>query len=443
MKNAVRRSGVAKVTVLRSTRSAPIVGEHLGSFAGFLGRAYREYDYYTGIYDGLEFIARNFLCDSTTNDTCAREQHEILTKNDILKTGPLGREVLKWHWQLEYDPNPHRAAAPDSLSEDAQIADRLRLLTTIHNAMFPLRSRQFEIPCGKRLLEEQLCKTGLDKVVDAIRNDPKSILAARRLSDWCKAHQKESAAGECTVDPQFMAFLEHPVKELNRAAVRVLSNLWDAENMAKEQTGASDYSAWVEFASAYYRSTDYSYRRGLEFNPSSAMRDSRTSSAKVLTWVNYALPNELLLFGVYPGDPRKLERTSDDKRRVNTILLAWQPVVWFAGKGGSIRTRVEVFRGRFAAPSDEGVWAAAPGVTLRTYEKMPWLFTSFEIGGLYTRHIFSEVTPIGAGRRMQWTATLRGVNDRIVISYRWAKGRPYTLAFGVSDVNGLAYWILR
>ena len=52
-------------------RALPVVGQHLGAFAAFLGRPFREFDFYVGVYDALTFFAREACeVDSLADPVC-------------------------------------------------------------------------------------------------------------------------------------------------------------------------------------------------------------------------------------------------------------------------------------------------------------------------------------------------------------------------------------
>ena len=45
-----------------TTRGLPLVGELFAHFGAFLGRPFREYDFYVGVYDAMHFAAAASLC---------------------------------------------------------------------------------------------------------------------------------------------------------------------------------------------------------------------------------------------------------------------------------------------------------------------------------------------------------------------------------------------
>jgi hypothetical protein len=301
--------GAAKAKMYLSSRSAPIMGEQLSSFGAFLGRAFREYDFYTGLYDGLEFVARNFVCASqpgadqppkdavaaevarATEDACTRRVHLALTDRNVFGIDDLAAEVLSWHRAVEYpDHRPvtdvtndqradgNGASTTRTLAGDDLTPRRRTLLAGIHHAMSPLRTKPFEQECTRRNdpIASRLCVTRLDEVLERLADDEQVKEAAQSLAEWCDAKGNADAKqhGECTADKEFAALVRSPRKQMHRLVERALTNLQDAEDSIKDRPGDEpQHSAWVEAAFMQYRAASFRYRTGFrgkrfEVNPS-------------------------------------------------------------------------------------------------------------------------------------------------------------------------------
>lgn len=63
--------------ILITSRFAPVTGNMLGYFGAFLDKAFREYDYYAGIYDAIYVIA-NYHCERNRNQRCLSERTQSL-----------------------------------------------------------------------------------------------------------------------------------------------------------------------------------------------------------------------------------------------------------------------------------------------------------------------------------------------------------------------------
>lgn len=52
--------------IVHTTRAYPAAAEHFHELSGFLGRPFRDHDFYLGIYDGLRFAAQQLICSDPT-----------------------------------------------------------------------------------------------------------------------------------------------------------------------------------------------------------------------------------------------------------------------------------------------------------------------------------------------------------------------------------------
>lgn len=66
--------------ILLTTRFAPITGNMLAYFGAFLDKAFREYDYYAGIYDAINVIA-SYHCERTRQKRCLSKLTKSLYQN--------------------------------------------------------------------------------------------------------------------------------------------------------------------------------------------------------------------------------------------------------------------------------------------------------------------------------------------------------------------------
>src|SRR2546429_9248942 len=74
----------ARENIKATERRFLVVGERLGSFAAFLGRPFREYDFYLGIYDALSFFAREACRGSGTESPCVESRlHDLVETNGL------------------------------------------------------------------------------------------------------------------------------------------------------------------------------------------------------------------------------------------------------------------------------------------------------------------------------------------------------------------------
>ena len=75
-----------QVRLLSSSRFYPLTGDYIEHFGAFFDSAYRRFDYYAGVYDGVINVANNFCLDKPDPETCrAEESKNILTTLNIKK----------------------------------------------------------------------------------------------------------------------------------------------------------------------------------------------------------------------------------------------------------------------------------------------------------------------------------------------------------------------
>src|SRR2546430_4042438 len=91
-----------------------VVGERLCSFAAFLGRPFREYDFYLGIYDALSFFAREACRGSGTDSPCVERRLHDLVETNALDWGAdrLPRTVLRSLYQREWQGAGNTTVTP-------------------------------------------------------------------------------------------------------------------------------------------------------------------------------------------------------------------------------------------------------------------------------------------------------------------------------------------
>lgn len=111
-------SGNGDRKILLTSRHPPITGEFLAHFGAFIDEAFREYDYYAGVYDAIINIAR-YRCYRQNNNTdensdeynhCMAEQAHLVYDGLFSTTDPqksaLARAMIAQLAQHEYESTP-------------------------------------------------------------------------------------------------------------------------------------------------------------------------------------------------------------------------------------------------------------------------------------------------------------------------------------------------
>ena len=438
---------VARLDVNLSTRSMPIFGEYLNSFAGFLGRPLREYDFYSGVYDGLRYVAEHIVCSNAPADsvrTCAERQHSRLVETNALELSTPARAVLQWHHDREYRGvvAPSKAVGPQPDSATA-------ILRAIDIAAEPLRTRPLERYCPRiraNLLGQALCTASLDDVLQTLKRDQDFVKRISAARDTCERDAALRARGACVASEEFVRFIENPTAHLNTLVDRALRNLQDAEDALKDRyDGMPQYSAWTELAHMTYRAHDYRYRRGLEINPSSALWDGTKASRFAGSFFLGGLaPNYIVFWG--RGRSAAVRTPSDSGfRRTQGVSSAfgWHPLVYHTGKGISVASVLEVSSFDDYTASRRKRYDLAPGIGVMSHGPLlPLALSSIELSLLTSRHTLKSIAD-GFGYEPVVQLTGRALFDKVQIGVRTSRRRGTAVQLGISDVNGILYWILR
>src|SRR5207245_10485431 len=119
----------ARENITTSARGFLVVGERLGSFAAFLGKPCREYDFYLGMYDALAFFAAEGCRGGVTDSLCVKRRlHELVETNALdFGAGPLPRTVLRSLYQREWQARAAPDPPPTGRDPTAPPPDAVRL----------------------------------------------------------------------------------------------------------------------------------------------------------------------------------------------------------------------------------------------------------------------------------------------------------------------------
>jgi len=450
--------GAARATLLRSSRSAPIVGEQILGFGAFLGRAFREYDFYLGVYDGLELVARRLLCpapDSASDRACTQRTLDRLLHERAFQLDWLADTVVRWHHRAEREAGrvePVRVpAVHDGMPVDSL---RLVLLAAIHNAFIPLRTGPFERPCVARhdLIRSTICGTRLDQFLGSLGRNDRALAAARRLRDWCNrpAQRDVRRRGECSADDELVDLLEDYRRHLHVLVTRALRHLDEGERrIVASQQGDKDYTWATTLALAQYGSFSYRYRRGLggtgiEINPSSARVETGSASALLRSVaIGVLVPNYLLfLGGGFPlGDVDA--PASDVRARSIALGAGWRPLVVRLAQPFYLAMPLEYSTYAVNVDPEDRHHDLAFGVGLGTHAPPIQLASSLEAGVLWSRHLFNLEPDRALPRRPILNLSMRLLAERFQLSARFNPSLGWTMGVGLSDVNGLLYWATR
>lgn len=447
------RATTAKPWLMLSSRRAPIVGESFYSFGAFLGRPFREYDFYSGIYDGLEFVARHLVCprpgpkdDATGLDRCTAQVHARFVTDDLMGLTEVGRTVVSWHSDAEYAPplgtrdgpsaRPGAAVATADLDEDGA---RLVLLRLIHDA---LAERLTDDRCtsGRGLIPDLLCPGGLEHVLTRLssKSAPSGGITPGRAADFLRTRctPDAMALGECTVDQAFRALMRRPKREVYALVRRAIRNVERGERSARG-SGAHALAFPSKVAYSLFRSTTMRYRDGtigpFELNRSSSALGADNFRAALATGVGVLAPNYLHNIVI--------------NNRPDQSAFGWQPVSWILSDKAYLNSQLELFLTDLDSDtlfstrvSDHVGWGASIGTFALPRLRIVGRPTSIDAGVFRLPKSFPA--DFRSERRYAFRLSTRLIADKIMVTFL-ANSKMRSVSFGISDLNGIAYWILR
>lgn len=265
------------VAVRLTSRGHPIVGEHLGAFAGFLGRPFREYDFYVGVYDALHFAVKTYACATAPegSDCIPRRLHHVI-RNSGLPYGEIAPPVLDWLFRREFPA--YAAEAPPAWPRDTAEAKRVRVLLALARA----NDTQYKVAdptlCrGANVPGQVLCRGGFLELLDAWKADTVPVRAIVR--DWVRECRRSPGRDTtCAADEGLLKLIDDPVRFTANTIDLVLDRMQDVERAVQRDmlAGRRDSAVHIRSAepiaealTAFYRARPLRPVNGAEWNPSS------------------------------------------------------------------------------------------------------------------------------------------------------------------------------
>jgi predicted acylesterase/phospholipase RssA len=397
-----------------TSRALPIYGDHAGAFAAFFGRPLREHDFYIGAWDGLRFVASEFVC---------QERAELAQRRCIVDR--LREEVEGRHgfpvdpagqllWRAMFVAEFGDAVRPPGLNDRPSAADSVLLDLFAQN--LSLLERGADGDCTALApLHASLCATGMERALRGLSERTRAQVRAWAEEDACRSEDGFLGQG-CRAEPSFVRLLEDPGHYTERLTEDVLERVRLVE-LSSRQRGEPGREWQVRLGQMVYRSTaDRSKRLLFEMDPSTIPdRDQRP----LVRLLHYGMPyywmSALLDDGSELGwRPRfHLERGWVLDGTLGLILWrGWEPRLAL-GIGPSYK----------AAP-----WATLNASLLRVSSTRPWR---------------------DEGEQWGMEASMRVLTDKLSLSVRWLPdnrtqllgGDDVGFYVGLSDLNGLVYML--
>jgi len=274
--------------IVHTSRAFPAVAAHLLHFGGFMGRPFRDHDFYLGIYDGLRFAAEQLLCaDPVARDAAppaASCVDSVLTHTVIpaveralpdAQPIPLVREFARCEslgWRDDACTFP-----PDTLTRDPLLRARYRVEATIARANQQMlhytpppkdttRPRQ----CGPRACD--------GFVASIVWNDDFGVLLSSLAADtgyrsairtmhaltkpvcWGREAAWGSPDPTCPADSAFARLVNDPETVLDFALRWELRRLSEIEE--RQRRGSKTASRIAALTELAYTAQGFPYRTG-------------------------------------------------------------------------------------------------------------------------------------------------------------------------------------
>jgi predicted acylesterase/phospholipase RssA len=418
----------ARNNIKITNRRFVLVGEQLGNFAAFLGKPFREYDFYVGVYDALAFFAAEGCPTSREVDSlCVARRLRTLVETrdlDFGGTDSLPRTLLRMFYAAEYPG----AAPPPGLAPASSA--RGALLLGLVQANRPLADSAFDNQrCkGGDVIVVLLCHNGLREMLQRFASDT-VLEALARIGDPsapCLAEDWLSSPVHCDGDQSFVAFVQRPDRFLADKVGLMLHQLWHVERDRKQE-GEKDWTGFATLSEVVFQSgTAYRYRRGFEPNTSSVPHGSGRSwfATFVPNYVSINLGSQGLEFGYRP--------------------------TWHLSNKLALTASVAPLHLIQDAASDVDRYYWVAGPVLHWKETSPafsGIETGVELFGRWKRDAFGPYS----GHVVSFPISFYFLADKMRVGLRVLPGNATAvndrgqimMTVGLSDLNGLVYWMFR
>ena len=398
-------------TFALTTRYFPIFGEHLGAFAGFLAEPFRRFDFRVGVYDGLAELAQHDCLgagvqrsDKVAFATCTAEK--LRAAHDAILPGSeptsyVVRRVFASELAAGLDRAQLEAVRAHRFADGDTVGAWLAAVDG-RNDLLALLVR-VNADLDRRLRPELHGSTDAAWEADA----------GERF-DWLLGELAKGGAAEAFGDER--GIIEDPVSWQRRTFVRAAQRLLEIEKADADVALEPVREVW-EFALR----TDLALRHeGVDLDPSS-IPDDDVGFSEVL----------------FHLAPHRLGRDPIRER----WELGWRPTL---GLSPHAAIALPLSLGAELGPT-RLTGRAGPGFVLRPGGSWGFLFSELEAAPFLETDLDDRggtgprlrpggelaLSLVGGKLRLAGSGTLDG--DEVVPGF----------TFGLADLNGFLYWILR
>ncbi|HEY6109694.1 MAG TPA: patatin-like phospholipase family protein [Gemmatimonadales bacterium] len=412
-----------------TNRRFVVVGQQLGAFAAFLGQPFREYDFYVGVYDALMFMAREGCREAQGVDsTCVAGRLRTLVETRQLDLGEseLPREMLRALYAREYsDSTPTARFQFDPTTPPRELF--LRALLQAHLALDS--DKPFDNgSCVGDAVTRLLCRDGFREILARVAADSgvRAILDTAQRRPECAPENWLESPTRCDASQSLLAFVDDPERFMAGKIGLMLHQMWRVEQ-ARRQAGEQAWTNVATLSEALYQSgIGYRYRRGPEPNTSSVPRGSGRGwiASLVPNYANVSFLNAAFEIGYRPtwhvGRSVALGLTAAPLHVTGGAATSIDRVHFVIGPTIHWKRQSPVFSGLETGLEYFGNWRRRPATNP---EKTVWAVP-------VTAYLLADKLRIGVRVLPGNTSAVHG-------------GKKIALTFGLADLNGLVYWMLR
>lgn len=436
-------AGIPGATPAATDRFQGIVGDYFNAFGAFLGRPFREYDFYVGVYDALYYAGAEWLCvrephetgaTSTRTRDCVQRFIAAAACNGVFdRLDLVGRAMIVLLLEQEFDkstlPCADASFTRDTAAASPATRARIHVLTAIGRANERIRATirnggDDPFACKPlEFLEETLCKGGFRLLLDALKKTDHDFQLlheekACEASAW-KTHRQ--ALDACHSDETLPALVDHPADATDSLTAAALKRLELVES-------GRSYERAVELLHLAYDVGVEPNLHGLFLSPSS-------------------IPREGSLFNAFPYHVSTLIST-------RSTILGHRSTYYqaFGVKRLQMVTPLE-FMSMMRHINKPGGGYTLDGTNAMTLGAgLGWLFGNKVVENVQATAFCSMRTwNSPSSSCIGGEVSVSGLLNHFRLGYRVASAADRgalsrersAVVVGLSDVNGLAYWITR
>lgn len=418
-----------------TSRSYPIYGEHLNAFAAFLGRPLREFDFYVGVYDGLQFAVQEFVCGGRSPDaiqSCTRQKMAELVQDDRMIPTYAQRLLATLYDRENYPdrgPDNQRALTASlqgSTDMSEQKSDRI-LLALYRAASTQLRTRQ-AAECNDSGVGQFLCRDGIGLMFKSFLADTEpnpgynstgSVQSI--LEEWSSACTS-AAPDDCRAERRFVQLVKNPSAITSQLLEQIVGRMEEVEQTLKDE-GQPDYARVITTVNAIYHTTSLRPRGQIEMSPS-------LPSDAAWGW------GHLLPYAV--GGPVGRSGWEITQRPTLNYQILFVdaftfPLTWQQDKDHRINKLSSNAFGVGLGAARRSPVSGAGFLLNEIGMEAHWLIPAWHADSAWA---FTEAYATFVGGYLRSSV-------RLDTHRWWAKPRFISITIALSDLSGLAYWVWR